>query len=159
MAGQYASTTSVTSDKSLAEIEKTLRRYGATSFAYGWNGVSATVVFEMEDRRIRFSLPLPDASERRFTHTPSGRPRVANAVKEAYDQSVRQAWRALNLVIKAKLEAVAANIATIEQEFLAYIVDPATNETVGDIITPQLAQAYSSSIGSRPPMLSLTQGT
>lgn len=117
MAGQYASQTSVSSDKSRAEIEKTLRKYGATSFGYGWNGASATIVFDMEDRRIRFLLPLPDRSERRFTHTPTGQPRKPNPAEEAYEQAVRQSWRALSLVIKAKLEAVAANIATVEQEF------------------------------------------
>lgn len=155
MAGQYASQTSVSSDKSRSEIEKTLKRYGAKSFAYGWNESSATIVFDIDDRRIRFTLPLPDSAERRFTHTATGKPRAANSIEEAYEQAVRQSWRALNLVIKAKLEAVAAHIATVEQEFLAYIVDPNTNETVGDIIAPQLKESYRSLPNGKPAMLSL----
>lgn len=155
MAGQYASQTSVSSDKSRAEIEKTLKRYGAKSFAYGWNESSATIVFDIDDRRIRFTLPLPDSAEHRFTHTATGKPRAANSTEEAYEQAVRQSWRALNLVIKAKLEAVAAHIATVEQEFLAYIVDPNTNETVGDIIAPQLKESYRSLPNGKPAMLSL----
>jgi hypothetical protein len=158
MAGQYASQTAVSSDRSRAEIEKTLRRYGATSFAYGWNEHAATIVFEMNDRRVRFALPLPDPKERRFTHTDTGKPRAATVAETAYEQAVRQSWRALNLVIKAKLEAVASNIATVEQEFLAYIVDPATNETVGNIIAPQLEKSYKTLPNGRPPMLSLTDG-
>lgn len=156
MAGQYASQTSVSSDKSRTEIEKTLKRYGAKSFAYGWNESSATIVFDIDDRRIRFTLPLPNSNERQFTHTATGKPRAANSAGEAYEQAVRQSWRALNLVIKAKLEAVAARIATVEQEFLAYIVDPTTNETVGDIIAPQLKESYQSLPNGTHPMLSLT---
>ena len=54
---------------------------------------------------------------------------------------------------KAKLEAVAAGIATVEQEFLAYTVLP-NKQTVGDWLGPQLAAAYES--GQKPmslPML------
>ena len=38
MAGRYAAQTEVSSDRSRAEIERTLRKYGATAFAYGWEG-------------------------------------------------------------------------------------------------------------------------
>lgn len=159
MAGQYASQTTVSSERSRAEIEKTLRRYGAKSFAYGWNEATATIMFEIGDRRIRFMLPLPNPKDRKFTHTATGKPRNGSNVEQTYEQAVRQSWRALNLVIKAKLEAVAANISTIEQEFLSYIVDPATNETVGEVIAPQLAAAYKDfPLGKQPQMLSLSAG-
>ena len=38
----YASTTRAP-DRSRAEIEKILERYGATSFAYGWSGDIAVI--------------------------------------------------------------------------------------------------------------------
>jgi hypothetical protein len=139
---RYAEKTEVTSDRSRAEIERTLRRYGATAFAYGWTDTEATVMFELADRRIRFRLPMPDRNARQFTHTPGkGLRRTPEAAEKEWEQAQRQRWRALALVIKAKLEAVEAGITTVEQEFLAHIMLP-NGSTVGEWAKPQLAIAY-----------------
>jgi hypothetical protein len=138
---RYADRTEVSSDRSRAEIERTLRRYGAGAFAYGWDHERATVAFELANRRIVFRLPMPDPNHRDFTQTPTGKPRSASAAETAYEQAVRQRWRALALVIKAKLEAVAAGITTVEQEFLAHIQLP-NGSTVGEWVRPQLEIAY-----------------
>lgn len=37
---RYAATTEVTSEKSRAEIERTVSRYGATGFMYGWQSAT-----------------------------------------------------------------------------------------------------------------------
>jgi hypothetical protein len=50
-------------------------------------------------------------------------------------------------VIKAKLEAVAAGITTIEDEFLAHTVLP-DGSTFGEWAKPQLEEAYR--LGSMP---------
>lgn len=112
-AARYASSTTVNSDQSRREIEATLRRYGATAFAYGWEGSRASIGFHTRDRSVRFVLPMPDRNERRFTHSSRGlrQQKVADAM---WEQACRQSWRALALVIKAKLEAVAAGITTFE---------------------------------------------
>lgn len=142
--GRYAENTEVSSDRSRAEIEKTLRRYGARSFAYGWDELAAVIMFELADRRIRFRLPMPDRNSREFTHTPGrGQRRAEEAIDRAWEQAQRQRWRALALVIKGKLEAVEAGITTVEQEFLAHIMLP-DGSTVGDWAAPQLAIAYES---------------
>jgi|KBSSwiStaDraftv2_1062776.scaffolds.fasta_scaffold320052_2 hypothetical protein len=142
MMARYAEHTEVASDRSRAEIERTLRRYGASAFAYGWDALCATVMFELADRRIRFRLPMPDRNDRAFTHTAGrGIRRSEDAIDREWEQAQRQRWRALALVIKAKLEAVAAQITTVEQEFLAHIVLP-DGSTVGDWAQPQLAIAY-----------------
>ncbi len=139
---RYAENTSVASDRSRAEIEQTLRRYGASAFAYGWQAGSAHVMFEMAGRRIKFALPVPDPGAREFTHTPGrGLERSRAAAEEAYEQAVRQRWRALALVIKAKLEAVEAGITTVEDEFLAHVALP-SGQTVGEWVAPQLAEVY-----------------
>ena len=57
------------------------------------------------------------------------------------EQAQRQRWRALLLVIKAKLEAIEAGIATFEDEFLAYTMLP-SGETVGEWVSPQLDKVY-----------------
>jgi hypothetical protein len=58
-----------------------------------------------------------------------------------WEQACRQRWRALNLVVKAKLEAVESGIATFEDEFLAYTMLPG-GATVGQWLTPQLDEVY-----------------
>jgi hypothetical protein len=152
---RYAERTSVPSDRSRSEIERTLTRYGATAFAYGWQGNTASIMFEIRtdrgSRRVRFLLPMPDRNAPEFTHTPSrNNRRSPTAAAEAYDQVVRQRWRALALVIKAKMEAVAAGITTVEEEFLAHVVLP-SGATVGEWAAPQLAIAYEHNV--MPPML------
>jgi hypothetical protein len=57
------------------------------------------------------------------------------------EQAVRQRWRALALVIKAKLEAFESGIETFEQAFLANILLP-DGQTVGQWMVPQVEQAY-----------------
>lgn len=138
---RYAATTEVPSDRSRSEIERTLRRYGAAAFAYGWEGNHAQVGFKLAGRQIKFILPLPDPDSDEFTLTPTGRDRSDKAAEEAYEQAVRQRWRALALVIKAKLEAVEAGISTVEREFLDAIMLP-DGRTVGDWLGPQLGQVY-----------------
>lgn len=142
---RYAERTEVASDRSRTEIERTLQRYGATAFAYGWTGHQAAITFEMSGRRIRFLLPLPSRADPAFTRTTTGRERTAAAADREYEQAVRQRWRALALVIKAKLEAVAAGITTLQDEFLAHTVLP-DGSTVGDWARPQVALAYERSV-------------
>lgn len=137
----YAAETQVTPDRSRAEIERTLQRYGATGFLYGWKGEQAVLGFEMDGRQLRFTMALPDRQAREFQTTPTGKKRSSNAAQEAYEQATRQRWRALALVIKAKLEAVESGIATFEEEFLAHIVLP-SGQTVGQWMIPQVEQAY-----------------
>lgn len=154
---RYAAKTTVSSEKSRAEIERTLARYGAEGFAYGWTRDSAQIAFVMNDVRIQLKLKLPDRNDREFTHHSYGR-RSESAIEQKYEQSVRQSWRALALVVKAKLEAVAAGIATFEDEFLAYIAIPGGG-TVGDMMKPQIEEAYATGAVPRGLMLELTEKT
>jgi hypothetical protein len=152
MPGKYAEGTEVTVDRSRTEIERTLERFGATAFAYGWSSdhQAAVVSFEAQDRRVRFTLPLPDRSAREFTLNGRGQRRTEPQMRSAYDAELRRRWRALGLVIKAKLEAVATGIITFEKEFLAHIVLP-SGQTVGEWTEPQLAKVYGS--GEMPALL------
>ena len=138
---RYAERTTVPSDRSRAEIESTLRRYGASAFMSGWNSDGATIGFDLAGRRVLLRLPLPDRDAAQFRLTTTRRTRSASAHGEVYEQAVRQRWRALLLVIKAKLEAVEAGITTLEAEFLDGIALP-SGATVGDWLRPQLAEVY-----------------
>jgi hypothetical protein len=141
---KYAQGTTVSSDKSRAEIEATLRRYGATSFMYGSAPERAVIAFEAFDRRVKFELPMPDPKAKEFVRTPGrGNLRSSAEATKAYEQACRQKWRALALCVKAKLEAVSAGITTFEAEFLAHIVLP-NGRTVHDEVSPTVAIAYQS---------------
>lgn len=148
---RYAANTSVSSDRSRTEIEHVLMRYGATRFMYGTDAKGATVAFEAQGRRVRFFLPMPDKTDKAFTQTPGGRrKRDPQSALIAWEQATRQRWRALALVIKAKLEAVASGITDFEAEFLSHIILP-NGATVGMWMAPQIKRAYETE--TMPPML------
>ena len=153
---KYAEGTSVSREQSRIEIERTLTRYGADSFMYATTTDKAMIAFSMCNRQVRFLLPLPDRYSREFTHTPGrGQKRTDDSAQKEWEQACRQRWRALNLVIKAKLEAVECGISEFEDEFLANIVLP-DNRTAGQFLRPQIEQAYQT--GTMPPMLPMLEG-
>lgn len=153
---KYAADTSVSSEQSRMEIERTLKKYGASQFAYASMEDRAMIGFVMAGRQVRFLLPLPSPSSREFTHTPTRGERRSpeNAARE-WEQACRQRWRALGLVIKAKLEACECGISVFEDEFMANIVLPG-GQTVGDFMRPQIEQAYLT--GRTPAMLPMLEG-
>ncbi len=151
--GTYAADTSVSVESSRAEIERTLRRYGADSFVSGWDRTQAMIGFAIDGRQVRFVLPMPDPTD--FALTPTGRTRSPAQIEKAWEQAGRQRWRALALVVKAKLEAVEAGISTIEQEFLAQIMLP-NSQTVHEWLGPQIERAYAAK--QMPPMLPIGSG-
>lgn len=153
---KYAEQTTVSSERSRAEIETVLGRYGATSFAYMWQGLMAVIYFEYNGKRIKFMLALPDRNADEFRLTPERRTvRSKDAQDKAYEQAVRQKWRALALVIKAKLEAVESGISVFEEEFMANILLP-TGKTAAEQILPQIDEAYR--IGGMPNLVLLEGG-
>lgn len=143
-ARRYAERTSVSSEASRGEIERTLSRYGAAAFGYGWTGQGAIVSFVAHERRVQFTIALPERVDFRFT--PARRQRRSEAeIERAWEQATRQRWRALALMVKSKLEAVASGIATFEEEFLPYTLVPGPNGsavTVASLLEPQIVDAY-----------------
>ena len=133
----FAEKTVVPVDRSKSEIERLLTRYGATSFASGWDSGRAVITFRAHDRVLRFVLPLPSPSDRRFVDARGDK----NAARSRYEQELRRLWRALLLVIKGKLEAVESKIVSFEQEFLPYVVLP-DGRTVADAVAPAVAESY-----------------
>ena len=152
--GRYASNTGVSSDRSVSEIKQTLQRYGAGQFitADDWENGQAMVGFACNGISVRLHVSLPNADAAEFTSTETGRDRKPAAAKKAWEQATRQRWRALALVVKAKLEAVEADITTFEQEFMAHIVLPG-GQTVGERLLPQIQRGITT--GKMPARLPL----
>lgn len=139
---RFAEGTEVPVERTRNEIERTLKRYGATGFAYGWEGAKATILFRMKERMLRFVILVPAIDDPEVRLTPTGRTRTAGAARSSCRRNIeRQRWRALLLIVKAKLEAIESGIVTFEEEFLAQIL-LADGQTMGQWATPQLDEVY-----------------
>lgn len=147
---RYAQDTEVSSEKSRAEIERILTRYGASAFAYGWELDKAVIGFKAHGRLLRFNLPMPAKEDKKYIKDGRGFVRSKERRLNAWEQDARQRWRALALCIKAKLEAVEAGISEFQSEFLAQIVLP-NGETMAEHSKPLVDKAYST--GQMPKLL------
>lgn len=155
---RYATGTKVDPAGSREEIERTLMRYGADSFASGWSGTKAQIAFRLNGRHIKFTLVLPSKEDHRLTPE-RGLVRSQAAMLESWEAACRQRWRALALIVKAKLEAIDSGITTFEEEFLPHTVMP-SGETVSEWVKPYVKEAYES--GRMPdtlPVLALSDNS
>jgi hypothetical protein len=132
----YAAESKVPVSRSREHIERMLRRYGATGFAFAMEPGRAMIGFQTDERRIRFVLPIP---------------RNAQESQKDYEQKERSRWRALLLSITAKLEAVESGIETFDSAFMSHIVMP-NGQTMAEHSLPYIEQAYAT--GKMPPLLS-----
>lgn len=145
----YAKGTKTDSSTTQAEIQTTLRRFGADGFMSGQQRHPlghevAMVAFQFNGKTIRFVMTLPDRNASEFKTSPAGRVRYTEAQsRDAWEQACKERWRCLLLAIKAKLVAVEEKIATVEQEFMAWIVLP-NGMTAGDHLLPQIEKQASS---------------
>ena len=106
---QYAKHTTVPVEKSQSEIRNILLKYKAEGFACGWEGNLDCLSWTHKGVHYIVRMPRP-----------------------AQPQAHRQRWRAMRLVIYAKLEAVECGISTVEREFMAWAMGP-DGKTIGDI--------------------------
>lgn len=143
MAKKYAEGTSVAPERSRAEIERILTRYGADAFSYAYDEHMARIMFRADNRMVRFDIRLPKLDDPDITHDGRGYYREPSARRSAQEKEIRRRWRAMALVVKAKLEAVESGLMTFEEEFLAHLVLP-DGSTVGEQAVPAIAEAYES---------------
>jgi hypothetical protein len=154
----YAENTTVSVEKSRAEIERLLTRHKCAKFMAGVDHEQhlATVQFQAHNRIIKFDLTLPNPADPKFKKIKNSYlQRTASGITKVVEQEERRVWRALLLVIKAKLEAVESGIATFEDEFLAHVLLP-NQQTVAQFIGPTVDQIYQT--GRMPPERQLTSG-
>ena len=140
----YAKDTEVSVSKSEMEVKATLRRYGAERMAVVEDVGHVKIIFVMNNRQVRIVLPLPRCNAEEFTIYYRGSVKYRRTDAEAerkHEQACRQRWRALALVIKAKLEAIECGISDFDTEFLPNIILP-QGETVADFMKPQVEKAY-----------------
>lgn len=135
-AASYGAGTRVGVHRSRYELERILGRYGASDFAFVEADARASIQFAMHGRYVQLALPLPDPTGVFFTHTPTGRPRAIVAQERAYEQALREHWRALVLAVRGKLQSVESGISTFEEEFKGFLV-PQFHEEKGKRRAPK----------------------
>ena len=159
----YATNTTVSVSKTKAEIEDVLTRYGASNFATAMIDAKnqAGIFFRLHTKAgealaVRITPPLPAKAD--FAKKIAGRGWKRGEVdctpeeqNKLWEQACRSKWRALLLVVKARLEACDAEISTIEREFMPDIVTE-NGQTVGELVMRQLPALAR----GEPPMLMLT---
>jgi hypothetical protein len=120
----------------MVDLRTVTKRYGVTEFGVFDSEASAGVAFTFKGFRIKIALPLPSPDE--FRRNSTGAMMGAVQAKEVYQRVIRQRWRALVLVVTAKLEAVESGIETVEQAFMPYLV-MSNGQTMGEMVMPQIA--------------------
>jgi len=146
---KYASTTTVAPENSRAEIERVLKRYGADGFQYATQGNRAGVAFTVNKIMVKISLTLPSEADDEIRLDRWGGVDYESRIKNRLDQALRQRWRALFLVVKAKLESVESGIETFEEAFMPHMVIPTgehAGKTVGEIMLPTFTRALESGV-------------
>lgn len=99
---KYATGTTVSVDRSIAELRRTVERYGGDTFGMLHERARTVVAFRLGGNPIRLIVGQPDDDP----------------------AECRRRFRVLVLLTKAKLEAIADGLTTSDREFLADLVLP-----------------------------------
>lgn len=124
----FAYGTKVEVAASRAEAESKLSRFGAKRIVASWDGETGNgwILFELNGRYYRLDAPPREVGNREP------------------EQVHRERWRALLLLLKARLEIVRSGMATFEQEFVVHAILPDGRTTVGEQLEPALVEMYQS---------------
>lgn len=153
---RYAESTTVSVEKSRAEIEVLLKKHGATAFFSAFDDTKglAMMGFRLAGRMFRIEVRVPKAENIPKAYADRHRYGMSWPGKQRawIDQEERRRWRVQLLMIKAKLEMIATGDTTAEREFLADMLMP-DGATVGQRAIPALAEAYRTGAMPSLPML------
>jgi len=141
---KYAEGTTVSVEKSQAELRQILARYKTTRFGLMEEPGRTIIVFEMSGLPFRISIDLPKKEDDVFlykTHAGTGRKtkRTPDAAYEQWERACRQKWRVMLLIIKANLEAAGMGILTPEQALMPFLVT-SSGRTIMEETYPRLKE-------------------
>lgn len=138
----YAKGTEVPIEKTKAEIDTLLGRHGAAQrgVLHDEERGLACVVFSLRSLRYKIEVPLPTARE-----ASAAAQRTRRTERAQLEQMVRERWRGLLLLLKAKLEIVRMGASTFEREFLADLILPngdSAGVAIGQYMKRLIAEGY-----------------
>lgn len=113
----YAKGTTVSPERSLAEIKRLLAQHQATDCKFGEDDERVMIAFTLKGLGVRIEQPLPAPREFAARRSPAQQ-RTAHAAE------VRRRWRVLLLRLKVRFELVADGTESAAQAFGTYLVGP-----------------------------------
>lgn len=134
----YAAETVVSVEKTKAELDTLLSKHGARDYGVANNesaGV-ARVFFIVDARKYAIAVPLPTAPDSWWNWSTQRR---TEWIDKQQAQAMRTRWRAILLLVRAKLEIINMGGSTFEREFLADLVLP-NGQTAHQTIAPYMAK-------------------
>jgi len=129
---RYAAGTAVPVLRSEQEIKRILQRYKADRIGIMSEPGKATIYFSVKGRDVQMPIPIPKPGDL-LPHS-----KYAKWSTAAAEAEERRRWRVMVITLKSMLEAIESGVTTFDQIFLAHLVLPGTNQTVGDAIVPKL---------------------
>jgi hypothetical protein len=152
----YAEGTTVSVEKSRAELDTLLGKHGAQQRGIMSDEAQnrAIVGFVLHDRRYKLVIPLPAPTPPSKSEEPRAWAFWSDAQRKAYiqkehEQACRARWRAIVMLVKAKLEVVRIGLSSVEKEFLADLLLP-DGRTAGETIESYVADVIRG--GSQGPL-------
>lgn len=142
-AALYAANTEVSVERSKLELERVLRKAGASQYGTTTDDHAgkASVYFRLGGRAIRLAVPLPRRAEFVKDARRTWKTLPVAEQERRWEQACRTRWRGLVLICKAKLQLITLELSTVEREFLADVLLP-DGRSVSDIFRPVLDEAY-----------------
>lgn len=136
----YAAGTQVTAEKSRVEIEKLLVKQKATQHGVGFDTErgEAIIQFTIDKRQVALRVAMPKREA--FAKSRHGYYPTAGKVDELWQQAIRERWRGLLMVLRAKFVAIETGVESFEQAFFYWLQLP-TGGTVGEVVMPKYHQA------------------
>jgi len=150
----YASQTTVSVEKSKIELDTLLAKHGATSRGVVSDDITgrAIVVFMLGKANFRLAIPLPRLDDFKAKNPDWPIDKKAEWCRKHHEQACRSRWRAVVLLVKAKLHVVQLGLNTAEREFLADMVLP-NGQSVGGFVREKFTGLLPPSIEQGPPLL------
>jgi hypothetical protein len=143
MARKFAEGTTVQAGSTKGQIEDLLTSHGCDRYGTMADFATAWILFQHEGIGYKISIQLPDPDDKAFTEYVSRGTRYARAdtaARDLYVKELNRRWRALYMVMKAKLVAVDEGITTFVDEFLSHAVLPG-GDSFGEHYAPELRKA------------------
>lgn len=156
---RFAEATKVTTQQSRAELERLLGQHGAREFSLYTSPERHIVQYRVNERVVRHVIdyPAPKNFQKYKLVKGAQKPHLtAEQLTKAADGEWRRRWRALLLLVKAKLELVASGQTTMDREFMGDVMLP-DGRLVHEALEPLIKRAYLS--GEVPAGLLLGSGT
>ena len=148
----YAAGTSVGEDRSRAELQWLLEKFGADRFGFQVDNAAhlAKITFMYKEAYFLFRLPLARPEDKQVKFTPGGKARCMNQISQLLACENRRRWRSLCLAIKAMLVGVEDGIFNFGEVFMPYMIW-GDGRTTAETLLP-VAEDCLKSGGMLPPL-------